>query len=79
MSEGICVYMKGDKCATNYCDLWNNEHQSCSKALESHRRVEILTMVLTKAEELVMEVKEKDDLMKVVRELNIVEVSKSIN
>ena len=79
MSGGICVYMKGEKCALNYCDLWNNEHQMCAKALEAHKRVEILTMILAKAEELVMKSKEKEDLMKAVRELNIVNVSSSIN
>ena len=77
--SGICVAMKGDKCALNYCDLWNPEHQMCSKALESHRRVEILTMILAKAEDLVMKVKEKDDLMRIVRDLNVIDVGKTIN
>jgi hypothetical protein len=71
--------MKGDKCALNYCDFWNDEAQACSLALESHKRVEILTIILAKAAELVADAKEKEDLMKIIRDLNIIEMSKSIN
>ncbi len=77
--EGICVYMGGSQCAENYCDMWNNEHQSCSKALESHRRVEILTMILERADDLVANAKDKEELMKVVKDLNIVKSNGTIN
>jgi hypothetical protein len=70
--------MNGNKCATEYCDYWDHEEQKCSLALESSKRVELLDMVLEKANELLMNAKEKEDLMKVVKELNIVSMSKTI-
>lgn len=75
---GICPHMNGDKCAMEYCDLWNSWEQGCSLALESHKRVKILNMVLEKAEELLMGVKEKEELTKIVKELNIVAVNKTM-
>lgn len=74
----ICPSMDGKKCATIYCDYWDHEEQRCSLALESHKRVELLNAVLEKAEELLMNVKEKEDLAKIVQELNIISVSKTL-
>jgi hypothetical protein len=74
----ICPHMNGKKCATEYCDYWNHEEQRCSLALESSKRVELLDMVLEKANELLMDVKEKEALMKIVKELNIVSASKTL-
>ena len=75
---GICPHMNGSQCAMEYCDYWNKWEQGCSLALESHKRVELLNMVLNKAEELLMSVKEKEALMKVVKELNIVATSNTM-
>jgi len=74
----ICPHMNGNKCATKYCDYWDHEEQRCSLALESSKRVDLLNMVLEKAEELLMDVKEKEALMKVVEKLNIVGASKTL-
>lgn len=74
----ICPHMQGNKCAETYCDYWDDEEQRCSLALESHKRVELLDMVLKKAEELLIDVKEKEDLIKVIQELNIVSASKTM-
>lgn len=74
----ICPHMNGKKCASTYCDYWNHEEQRCSLALESHKRVELLDTILDKAEELLMNAKEKEDLAKIVRELNIISVSKTL-
>jgi hypothetical protein len=75
---GICPHMNGNKCAMEYCDYWNNWEQGCSLALESHKRVEILNVVLSKAEELLMDVKEKEALTKIIKELNVVATSNTI-
>lgn len=77
--SGICVYMNGDRCAMNYCDMWNNEYQSCSKALESHRRVEILTTILERADDLVAKAQDKEELMRIVKDLNVIRPSNTIN
>jgi hypothetical protein len=74
----ICPHMNGKKCAAIYCDYWNHEEQRCSLALESHKRVELLDTILEKAEELLMNAKEKEDLAKIVKELNIISVSKTL-
>jgi hypothetical protein len=74
----ICPSMDGKKCATTYCDYWDHEEQRCSLALESHKRVELLNAVLEKAEELLMNAKEKEDLAKIVKEFNIISVSKTL-
>ena len=74
----ICPRMEGKKCAAIYCDYWNPEEQRCSLALESHKRVELLDMFLKKAEELLMNAKEKEDLAKIVKELNIVSANKTL-
>ena len=74
----ICPQMNGKKCATIYCDFWDNEEQSCSLALESRKRVELLDAVLKKAEKLLMNAKEKEDLAKIVQEFNIISVSKTL-
>jgi len=74
----ICPQMDGKKCATEYCDYWDREEQSCSLALESHKRVELLKVVLEKAEKLLMDAKEKEDLVEIVKNLNIVQTSKTL-
>ena len=74
----ICPKMNGKKCAAIYCDFWDHEEQICSLALESRKRVELLNAILEKAEELLMDVKEKEDLAKIVQELNIINVSKTL-
>jgi len=76
--SGICPKMSGAQCAMKYCDLWNDWEQRCSEALESRKRVEILNMILDKAEELLADAKEKEDIEKVVRELNIINVGNTI-
>lgn len=76
--SSICPHMNGSKCAMEYCDYWNHLEQGCSLALESHKRVDILNMVLKKAEELLLDVKDKEDLMEIVKKLNIVAVSKTL-
>lgn len=75
---GICPHMNGNKCAMEYCDYWNSWEQGCSLALESHKRVKILNVVLSKAEELLMDVKEKEALTKIIKELNVVATSNTI-
>lgn len=75
---GICPHMNGDKCAMEYCDYWNSWEQGCSLALESHKRVEVLNMVLSKAEELLMDAKEKEALIEIVKKLNIVATNNTI-
>lgn len=74
----ICPQMNGKKCAAIYCDYWDDEEQRCSLALESHKRVELLDTILKKAEELLMNAKEKEDLAKIVEELNIISVSERL-
>ena len=32
---GICKYMKGEKCAENYCDMWNKKEKRCNDAVIS--------------------------------------------
>jgi len=70
--------MQGAQCAMEYCDFWNSWEQGCSLALESHKRVELLDMMLSKAKELLMDVKEKEALMKVIKELNVVATNNTI-
>ena len=75
---GICPHMQGAKCAMEHCDYWNSWEQGCSLALESHKRVELLNMVLGKAEELLMDVKEKEALIEIVKDLNIVVTNNTV-
>jgi len=75
---GICPHMKGEKCAERYCDYWNPEEQRCSLALESQKRVELLDMVLEKAEKMLMNAKDKEDLVKLIQKFNLVSASKTI-
>ena len=70
--SGICPKMNGMKCALAYCDYWNDHEQSCSAALESHKRVEVLNLILERLEELLVDVKDKESLRKLVSELNII-------
>lgn len=74
----ICPHMKGSKCAEKYCDYWDDGEQRCSLALESHKRIEILNMILKRVEELLMDAKDEEGLLKLIQELNIVSVSKTI-
>jgi len=76
--SGICPKMNGSLCAMGHCDLWNDWEQKCSTALESRKRVEILNKILEKTEELLADAKEKEDIEKIVRELNIVDVGNTI-
>ncbi len=68
----ICVHMDGKKCALIYCDYWNDQEQRCSLALESHKRVEMLDTLLEKTKSISMDIKEKEGLKKLVKELNII-------
>lgn len=76
--SGICVKMGGKKCAMEYCDFWNHEEQICSLALESRKRIETLNIVLKKAEKVLMDAKEEEDLMTIIKDLNIITVSKAM-
>ena len=75
---GICPRMNGKKCAMEYCDFWNHEEQICSLALESNKRVEILTAILNKAEELALNAADGKELMELTKELIVVAGSKTI-
>lgn len=74
----ICPHMRGSTCAFEYCDYWDLKEQSCSLALESHKRVELLNMVLERYKELLLEAKDKDELMDVIKDLNILSVSNTL-
>ena len=74
----ICAQMDGKKCAMEYCDFWDREEQMCSLALESHKRVEILKTILTKAEELALNAKDGKELMELTKELIMIAGSKTI-
>lgn len=76
--SGICAQMDGKKCMMEYCDFWDSDEQTCSLALESHKRVEILKTILTKAEELALKAKDKEELMYLAKELMITVGSKTI-
>lgn len=76
--SGICVKMDGKKCAMEYCDFWNHEEQICSLALESRKRIEVLNIALRKAEKILMDAKEEEDLMTIIKDLNIITVSKAM-
>lgn len=78
MPESICTHMNGSKCAGEYCDYWNNEEQRCSLALESHKRVELLTIILNRAGELSSKAKNKEELIQVIKKLNLVSVSTTL-
>ena len=71
--NGICKEMNGEKCAMEYCDYWNEEEQACSTALESHARVKILNLLLEKVEKLIYDAKDKEELTKIIKDLNIVD------
>jgi hypothetical protein len=73
MSGGVCVKMNGSQCAMQYCDYWDSDEQMCAAALEAHRRAELLGMILAKARELLEDVEDKEKLMQVVKELNIID------
>lgn len=76
--SGICVKMNGDKCAMDFCDFWNHAELCCSSALESRKRVELLDMILEKAQKLLCKVQDEKELERVIKELNIVNVSNTI-
>lgn len=76
--SGICPTMNGKKCAMEYCDFWNREEQICSLALESNKRVEILTTILNRAQELALDAKNSEELMGLTKELLMVAGSKTI-
>jgi hypothetical protein len=70
--SGICPKMNGAQCAESYCEYWDHDELSCSTALESRKRVELLNLLIEKAEELINDTKSKEDLIKTINELNIV-------
>jgi hypothetical protein len=78
MCVAICPQMNGSMCAADYCDYWDAEEQRCSLALESHKRVELLGMIISRAEELLAKSQDKEDILKVVKKLNIVSVNKTL-
>jgi hypothetical protein len=71
--SGICPKMNGAKCGMNQCEFWNHDELACATALESHKRVELLNLLIEKAEEMAKDVKSRKDLIKVINELNIVD------
>lgn len=76
--SGVCVKMNGAKCAEDYCDYWDHGELCCSSALESRKHVELLDMMLEKAQELLNKVQDRKELERVIKELNIVDVSNTI-
>jgi len=76
--SGICPKMNGSKCGMNQCEFWNHDELACTIALESHKRVELLNLLIEKAEELIGDAKSKEDLIKVIRELNVVDPIKTL-
>ena len=74
----ICPRMDGKKCASIYCDLWNDEEQTCSLALESHKRVKILDNILDRTEKLTTNTKEKEDLARVMQGFNVVNINRTL-
>jgi len=70
--SGICPKMNGKKCAENYCEFWDHDELACTLALESRKRVELLNLLLDKAEELADDVKDKEHLKELIKELNVV-------
>jgi hypothetical protein len=73
MNDGICKDMDGAKCAGDYCDYWDHEEQSCSIALESKLRVEILRATLARMGKPTSDTEEVDAFQKLSRHMNIVE------
>ena len=56
----------------NYCEYWDYDELACSTALESRKRVELLSLLIEKAKEIVKNADGKEDIIKMIRELNIV-------
>jgi len=76
--SGICPKMNGAKCAMNQCEFWNIDELACSIALESHKRVELLNVLIEKAEKLAGDVRDKDELKALIKEFNIVDLVEAI-
>jgi hypothetical protein len=76
--SGICPKMNGAQCGMEYCEFWNDDELACSIALESRKRVELLNLLIEKAEELIGDAKSKEDLIKTINELNIVSPIKTL-
>jgi len=74
----ICPHMSGAKCANEYCDYWDSEEQACSLALLAHKQSELLNMVLAKAEEQLLNTKDKKEIMELIKNFNIIRVSKTL-
>jgi len=70
---GVCVQMKGSKCAGTFCDYWDDEEQKCALALECKMRVEILRNILEQSKEAAANKEDAESFQKMVRQLNIVE------
>jgi len=70
--NGICPKMKGAKCAEKYCDFWNGEEQTCSLALESKLRTEILQTLLEKARKIESKAKDVEKINQLAAKMNIV-------
>lgn len=79
MNNNICPKMNGQKCAGNYCDLWDDEEQMCLEALEVSIRVEILKRKLRETESQEEEVRTQEEIEEFKRKRNVVEGSKAIN
>ena len=72
MNNNVCPKMNGAKCAGDWCDFWDHEKQECSEATESKMRCEMMELVLERLKELLYQTKDKEDVMRIAREMNIV-------
>jgi hypothetical protein len=79
MNNNICPKMKGQKCAGNYCDLWDDEEQRCLEAIEISLRVEILRRKVCQLESQEEEEKTQEEINDFKVKRNVVEGSKAVN
>lgn len=79
MNNNICPKMNGQKCAGNYCDLWDDEDQRCLEAIEVSIRVDILKRKLREAESREEESRTQEEIEDFKLKKNVVESSKAIN
>jgi len=76
--SGICPKMNGAQCAENYCDFWDSDELVCSIALESRKRVELLNLLIEKIEKSSGDAESKENIINMIKELNLVKAVNTI-
>lgn len=71
--------MNGQKCAGNYCDLWDDNEQRCLEAIEVSLRVEILNRKVHQIESQEEEARTQEEINEFKAKRNVVEGSTAVN